>query len=115
MKRHIPGNYVNCNLSQFSTDIRHIEGKDNLVADALSRIEAVTVIDCDAIADAQVNDADLQRWKQDTSLKFKARTLPSSKILWCNISTNNIRPFVLYKFRQQIFRHILVSNQLSGR
>lgn len=28
-------------VSQFSTDIRHIAGKDNIVADTLSRIETV--------------------------------------------------------------------------
>ncbi|GFT77218.1 retrovirus-related Pol polyprotein from transposon 297 [Trichonephila clavipes] len=44
-------------ISQFSTNICHIKGQDNLVADAFSRIEAITVIDYDTIADKQAQDA----------------------------------------------------------
>jgi cleavage and polyadenylation specificity factor subunit 1 len=29
-------------IAQFTTDIRHISGQDNVVADALSRVESVT-------------------------------------------------------------------------
>jgi cleavage and polyadenylation specificity factor subunit 1 len=29
-------------VAQFTTDIRHISGQDNIVADALSRVESVT-------------------------------------------------------------------------
>ncbi|GFS91015.1 retrovirus-related Pol polyprotein from transposon 297 [Trichonephila clavipes] len=49
-------------ISQFSTNICHIKGQDNLVADAFSRIEAITVIDYDTIADKQTQDAELQQF-----------------------------------------------------
>ena len=49
-------------ISQFTTDIRHISGQDNIVADALSRVEAITAPPTyDAIAAAQIGDAELQR------------------------------------------------------
>ncbi|GFW05165.1 retrovirus-related Pol polyprotein from transposon opus [Trichonephila clavipes] len=45
--------------------------EDNLVADAFSRIEAVTVIDYDAIADKQTQDAELQQlMRSNSSVKF---------------------------------------------
>jgi cleavage and polyadenylation specificity factor subunit 1 len=41
-------------ISQFTTDIRHISGQENIVADALSRIEAITAPPThDALAAAQ--------------------------------------------------------------
>ena len=30
-------------ISQFTTDIRHICGRDNIIADALSRVEAISI------------------------------------------------------------------------
>ncbi|GFX89472.1 hypothetical protein TNCV_483071 [Trichonephila clavipes] len=93
-------------ISQFSANICHIEGQDNLVADAFSRIEAITVIDYDTIADKQTQDAELQQlMRSNSSVKFKSCTLPSGKTLWCDISTSNIRPYIIPKqFRQQIFQ-----------
>ncbi|GFV79943.1 retrovirus-related Pol polyprotein from transposon opus [Trichonephila clavipes] len=94
-------------ISQFSTNICHIKGEDNLVADAFSRIEAVTVFDYDAIADKQTQDAELQQlMRSNFSVKFKSCTLPSRKTLWCDISTSNIRPYIPKQFRQQIFQQI---------
>ncbi|UYV80583.1 K02A2.6-like, partial [Cordylochernes scorpioides] len=47
-------------ISQFSTDIRHNKGQDNIVADALSRIEELTLLDYDGIAERQRNDEELR-------------------------------------------------------
>ncbi|UYV84107.1 hypothetical protein LAZ67_X001199 [Cordylochernes scorpioides] len=91
-------------ISQFSTDIRHISGKENIVADTLSRIEAVTSIDYDEIAEEQNNSDELLNLrKENTSLKFKQHPLQSGKMLWCDVSTENRRPFIPEKFRIQIF------------
>ena len=46
-------------IAQFTADIRHISGKDNVVADALSRIDALTIestIDYALMADEQTDD-----------------------------------------------------------
>ncbi|GFN76420.1 Pol polyprotein [Plakobranchus ocellatus] len=55
-------------ISEFSTDIRHISGKKNVVADCLSRavtdINAVSLgIDYTAMAAAQASSADVQAYK----------------------------------------------------
>ena len=55
-------------IAQFTSDIRHIKGSNNAVADALSRMEVSAldadtsppVIDLRAMAEAQVQDPDLQ-------------------------------------------------------
>ncbi|GFU28759.1 retrovirus-related Pol polyprotein from transposon 17.6 [Nephila pilipes] len=53
--------------SEFPTSIRHILGKNNVVADALSRIEAINEIDYDAIAKEQVKDEELKQLMQNNS------------------------------------------------
>ncbi|UYV75949.1 hypothetical protein LAZ67_13001892, partial [Cordylochernes scorpioides] len=85
-------------------NIRHISGKENIVADTLSRIETVTSIDYDKIAEEQNNSDELLNLrKENTSLKFKQYPLQSGKMLWCDVSTENIRPFIPEGFRIQIF------------
>lgn len=94
-------------ISEFSTNIKHISGDENIVADALSRIETIAVIDYEAIADNQAQDKELQDlMKNNLSLQFKPSTLPSGKKLWCDISTSKIRPYIPQKFRQQMFQQI---------
>ncbi|GFS56137.1 uncharacterized protein K02A2.6 [Trichonephila clavipes] len=84
---------------------KYLKGEVNIVADAFSRIETVTVIDYDAIADKQTHDAELkQLMRRNSSVKFKSCT--SEKTLWCDISTSNIRPYIPKQFRQQIFQQI---------
>ncbi|UYV83674.1 hypothetical protein LAZ67_23002033, partial [Cordylochernes scorpioides] len=58
-------------ISQFSTDIKYIKGTDNIVADALSRVVAITTIDYEEIAKEQTGDSELQNLiSKNTSLKF---------------------------------------------
>ncbi|UYV66016.1 hypothetical protein LAZ67_3006193 [Cordylochernes scorpioides] len=73
-------------ISQFSTEICHNSGQDNVVADTLSRIEELTLIDYDVIADEQILDSELNNLQPNvqTSLKFKQYPLPSGKQLWCD-------------------------------
>jgi cleavage and polyadenylation specificity factor subunit 1 len=48
-------------ISQFTTDIRHISGQDNIVADALSHVDSVTAPPSfQALAIAQDSDKELQ-------------------------------------------------------
>ncbi|UYV65624.1 hypothetical protein LAZ67_3004897 [Cordylochernes scorpioides] len=93
-------------ISQFTTDIKFIKGTDNIVADALSRVDAITTIDYEEIAKEQTGDSELQNLiSKNTSLKFKQCPLQSGNLLWCDVSTNNIRPFIPIKFRMMVFRN----------
>jgi hypothetical protein len=72
-------------IGQFSTDIRHIAGKDNIVADLLSRIEAIedtTSVSSEDIFTAQISDEELKRILSDTSetisLSLQKTNIPGS-------------------------------------
>ena len=87
-------------ISQFTTDIQHISGHNNLVADALSRIElnAITsqppVIDFTQLAAAQKEDSQLQQLTQDnSSLSLKSMPAPTTDVmLLCDVSTGTPPP-----------------------
>lgn len=74
-------------IDQFTTDIRHIAGKDNVVAVALSRIEAIhKAIDQEVLADSQEADEEMQKYvKGDNALKLiKVPISGSRKALYCD-------------------------------
>ena len=62
-------------ISEFTTDIRHIQDKDNHVADALSRVTINPLhegVDCTAMAACQQQDPSVQAyWTAITGLKLK--------------------------------------------
>ncbi|GFV26727.1 retrovirus-related Pol polyprotein from transposon opus [Trichonephila clavipes] len=66
-------------ISEFSCNIQHVLGKDNVVADALSRIHSISEINFEEIAEEQTTDEELQILLHNNSLKFKPSTLPSGK------------------------------------
>ena len=95
-------------ISEFSTDIQHIEGRENIVADTSSRIEEISLIDYDKVADEQNMDEEFQNLKTSAiSLNFKQYTLPSGKSLWCETSTNNIRACIPESYSMKIFHELL--------
>lgn len=93
-------------ISQFTTDIQHISGKDNVVADTLSRVEEVVKpIDLTQLAASQETDQELQTLlKGGTSLRLELKSLPSTdRRLYCDVNTNIARPYVTSEFRRQVF------------
>ncbi|GFU97786.1 retrovirus-related Pol polyprotein from transposon opus [Trichonephila clavipes] len=48
-------------ISEFSCNIQHVLGKDNVVADALSRIDSISEINFEEIAEEQTTDEELQQ------------------------------------------------------
>ena len=65
-------------VSQFTSDIRHVKGAENPVADALSRIELNGLaqhqgIDFEDMAKAQASDPDLTQFQQSSSSLYSSR------------------------------------------
>jgi hypothetical protein len=69
-------------VAQFTTDIRHISGKDNVVADALSHIESVTAPPSyDALAASQDGDDELQTLLgSNTALRLEKLPVPGTTV-----------------------------------
>ncbi|GFU51359.1 transposon Ty3-I Gag-Pol polyprotein [Trichonephila clavipes] len=68
-------------ISQYSTNIRHVQGSENTVADALSRIEmdSITkspVLNFKEFVLAQKNDPDLQKFHQTDGSSLKLELKP---------------------------------------
>ena len=95
-------------ISQFTTDIRHIQGSKNIVADTLSRIEvASTSYPSPAdLADAQQSDVELAKLLQSASTGLQLQKLKLNdndpNEVYCDVSTHPPRPFIPVKYRKAI-------------
>ena len=102
-------------ISQFSTDIRHIPGKMNIVADTLSRITTInsiynlsfeSSINYKLLSQAQQNDTKFfNNLNKNTSLRVIQTNFNNSKI-FCDISTGKLRPVIPPSFRKIIFDNV---------
>ncbi|GBL89672.1 Retrovirus-related Pol polyprotein from transposon 17.6 [Araneus ventricosus] len=101
-------------ISQYSTDIRHVQGSRNIVADALSRIEVDSItkspiLNFKEFARAQKGDSDIQKFLHNdaSSLQLELKPCQTSNCnLLCDTSTGVPRPFVPTSFRKLIFDHL---------
>ena len=100
-------------ISEFTTHIRHIAGKDNCVADALSRMVINSVagevdIDYSAMAIAQREDEEINAYRTSiTGLKFEDIPFgPSNTTLLCDVSTGTARPVVPSLWRRRVFEAV---------
>ena len=106
-------------ISQFTTDIRYVKGHENVVADALSRLELDTLqvdqqmspVNFEGMAAAQHNDTELRKLTRDppnaTSLKFQSVPLSTSdSTIICDMSKGVPRPYVPAAFRRQVFNSL---------
>ena len=99
-------------ISQFTTDIRHVTGKDNVVADALSRIESISSsVNFKALAQSQEGDDELRKFITNSGLEIRKIEMFENGIsIYCDISTNRVRPFLTKPFRKVAFDSV---HQLS--
>ena len=95
-------------ISQFTADIRHFPGTENIVADTLSRVEinalnVSSTLDFAVLAKAQQGDPELPRL-QSSSLQLKEFPLPfSAGTILCDTTTTQPRPYVPLPYRRLIF------------
>lgn len=105
-------------ISQFTTNIQHVKGKNNVVADFLYRIDdgpevsALKVnLELKALVELQKDDSEnlelLERKRGDSKYSLKEIDLPLSLgKLWCEVSTGKNRPFVPEPLRRAIFEQL---------
>ena len=96
-------------ISEYTTNIRHISGKDNLVADALSR-QAISVMyhsdigaDYAAMAAARKDDPDIATYSQSMPSLVLEPFGPDKGTLLCDTSMGKPRAVVPVVFRRQVF------------
>ncbi|CAH8550920.1 unnamed protein product [Dicrocoelium dendriticum] len=97
-------------ISQFSTDIRHIDATDNVVADAMSRIGIQELsrptFDLEEIAAHQEGDSEFMQMKSNPSIKLTLLPLLNSDSkVHCDMSTGKPRPYVPQRYRRVVFDH----------
>ncbi|GFT31795.1 retrovirus-related Pol polyprotein from transposon 297 [Trichonephila clavipes] len=99
--------YTTVNLL-LSTRLSDTFGSDNIAADVLSRVSAITFlsqIDYDCIAETQQTDQELHTLiASGTSLELKKVTFPNSSTeIMCDLSTGTARPYIPKQHRQDVF------------
>ena len=99
-------------VSEFTTDIRHVPGDANPVADALSRAsmnQLSSTVDFVALATAQTTDTELAtlRARTDSALTWEDHPCPTgTTTLVVDVSTGKPRPYVPAAFRRTVFESL---------
>ena len=99
-------------ISQFTVDIRHISGQDNIVADTLSRVEAITAPTThDAFLAAQDDDEELRTpLLRNVSQQLEKLFISGTSVQpFCDTSAGKPRPVVPYPLRRQVFSSLILS------
>ena len=94
-------------ISQFTTDIRHISGANNTVADTLSRGEvnslAINKLSLEEIVEQQKADEELKGMENNSSLK-PIEITPGLRVI-CATNKEQVRAYVPATLRFKIFEH----------
>jgi hypothetical protein len=96
-------------ISQYTTDIRHISGKDNIVADALSCVELIAApVIHDELAATQADDDKLRTiLVSGTALQLEKILVPGTSVeLYCDTSSIKPRPYIPSPLCRQIFNSL---------
>nr|XP_034194541.1 uncharacterized protein LOC117610820 [Osmia lignaria] len=98
-------------IGQFTTNIIHISGSSNFVADALSRLDVISmpvVVGTEEIADMQETDPELSRILEgSTALCLKPLKVDGSEsMVFCDISTDNLRPYIPEALRKRVVESV---------
>ena len=100
-------------ISQFTSDIHHVQASDNMVADALSRIETNAllsgqppVVDFVAMAKSQATDPQIRALQSSPACSLVVQAIPlanSTDPLFCDVSTGCQCPLVPLSWRRTVF------------
>ena len=108
-------------ISEFTSDLRHVPGRENLVADSLSRPPAVAAqppavsavvppastgtLSWEQIAAGQSTCEELPRLLQSSALKLQAVKMQGVDV-WCDASTGVLRPVIARGQRKHVFENV---------
>ena len=100
-------------ITQFTSTIRHVHGMDNVVADALSRIETNALltgqppnVDFAAMAKSQATDHQIRSLQSSPTSKLVVEAVTLANFdhpLYCDTSTGTQRPLVPLPWRRTVF------------
>lgn len=94
-------------ISQFASEIKHLDGNENTVADSLSRIEDITTpspVDYSQLQKCQEQDSNIPLLTRNQKLKFEYRITPhTANAILCETSTGTGRPVVPEQLRKDVF------------
>ena len=97
-------------IAEFTTVMRYVKGETNFVADALSRptvssIDNTSTINYKDLSTDQALDSEFTRLRHSKSSTMHFKLLKSfdNNLIWCDVSTGHIRPYVTEKIRKQVF------------
>ena len=96
-------------ISEFTTDIRHVRGEENMVADHLSRpimAALLPAVDLETMAHSQARDPEILAARTAiTSLVLRDVELNDTTLL-CDVSGGVPRPLVPSQHRKEVFNAI---------
>ncbi|GFX50396.1 integrase catalytic domain-containing protein [Trichonephila clavipes] len=99
-------------ISQFTVHVQHEPGNDNIIADALSRIDELHLqpaIDYEGIAKAQEMDEELKKILSSHNSSLKLEKVPifgSNLDIFCVCSAKKKIPYIPEAFRRIVFNNI---------
>lgn len=97
-------------ISQFCSKIEYLEGKQNTVADWLSRIEEISIpsaIDIEQLARDQNQDDELCSLKNKKNLTFnQVWSQNHQQSITCEMTTGNPRPYLPKRYRYEAYKAI---------
>ena len=93
-------------ISEFTSDIRHVKGVDNEVADALSRVDAVTKqVDLAELAQEQEKSPEVKSYIGNPTSGLRVEKVMVGPVeLTCDVSTGRKRPIVPLSLRRAVFQ-----------